>query len=600
MPLADLTLVGPWAQPHPAHAALAASLCRQARALGMRVRAQPADSAGALAFSLRLAEQAVDCRILGGLDGAPASEYLVQAATGLMSVHGRANAGAAALGLDYVATLTATLALQGALAALLAQRRGAAVDRCELSMASAALLAVGQYLAGATVEDGAERLLPSSCPPEARPPFVSADAVVFELETLDAEPWRAFWAEIGIAADCAGQGWRAFQLRYAKAVAPLPAELAAALSQRPYADIADVARRHGVAICRQRAGAERRADGDLPPPDRPWAFRSAGTGAGAAALPPLQAGLPLAGLTVVESCRRIQGPLAGLLLHRLGAGVVRIEPPGGDPLRGMPPMAGDCSARFDALNGGKRIREIDIRTAAGRDAALTLAAGAEVFLHNWAPGKAEQLRLGAEDLHRANPDLVYAYAGGWGAGAAVDLPGTDFMVQAWSGVADRIAAAGDGRGGSLFTVLDVLGGAVAALGIVAALLARSLGHGGGTVESALLGAADLLTPGSPEAPPPALQGLFATRSGLLAIDCAEPASLQRLLDAAGLARPDRATLAEALRTRTAADWQAALAEAGVPAVPVAEDLAALARDPRFAACLDLAGYARVRSPWSFR
>ena len=50
--------------------------------------------------------------------------------------------------------------------------------------------------------------------------------------------------------------------------------------------------------------------------------------------------LPLSGLTVVESCRRIQGPLAGHLLALLGAQVIRIEPPGGDPLRGSMLLAG--------------------------------------------------------------------------------------------------------------------------------------------------------------------------------------------------------------------------------------------------------------------
>jgi len=106
--------------------------------------------------------------------------------------------------------------------------------------------------------------------------------------------------------------------------------------------------------------------------------------------------LSLSGIVVLESCRRVQGPLAGHLLRMLGATVVRIEPPGGDPLRWVPPMAGDTSARFLALNRGKPAVEIDLRT--GRDEVLDLAAAADVFVHNWAPGKAARWGLEAGDF----------------------------------------------------------------------------------------------------------------------------------------------------------------------------------------------------------
>ena len=121
--------------------------------------------------------------------------------------------------------------------------------------------------------------------------------------------------------------------------------------------------------------------------------------------------LPLSGLTVIESCRRIQGPLAGHLLALLGAEVIRIEPPGGDPLRGMPPIADDCSARFDALNRFKTIREVDIKSLAGQAEVKEMVQHADVFLHNWAPGKAVLLNLDHEDLAATNPSLIYAYAG---------------------------------------------------------------------------------------------------------------------------------------------------------------------------------------------
>ena len=154
-----------------------------------------------------------------------------------------------------------------------------------------------------------------------------------------------------------------------------------------------------------------------------------------------------------------------------------VEPPGGDPLRAMPPCVDGCSVRFDALNQFKMVQEVDIKSAQGRQAIYELVSQSDVFLHNWAPGKAAELQLDAQDLHAVRPDLVYAYAGGWGQ-EQVDAPGTDFTVQAWSGIAHTISQTSDARGGSLFTVLDVLGGVMAALGISAALLRRGLSGSG--------------------------------------------------------------------------------------------------------------------------
>ena len=122
--------------------------------------------------------------------------------------------------------------------------------------------------------------------------------------------------------------------------------------------------------------------------------------------------------------------------------VIRLELPGGDPLRGMPPCVDGVSVRFDALNRHKQVRELDIKSRAGRDELFERVRNADVFLHNWAPGKAAELGLDSTDLMRINPALVFAYAGGWGHDRPGEpLPGTDFMVQAWSGVGEQIGQA---------------------------------------------------------------------------------------------------------------------------------------------------------------
>ncbi|MBW5285048.1 CoA transferase [Burkholderia gladioli] len=554
----------------------------------------------------------IACRIDGWSDDAdaPSSESVVQAACGLMSVHGRATGGARTLGVPYVSVLGATLALQGACAAALGRTRGGSQRRVGTSLAAAALLAAGQYIAGATARGQPERLLPGATPPDAHPPFISADGVVFELETLDAVPWRQFWTSLDVGLDAAGRGWQAFLQRYAKAVAPLPGELSAALAALPFARIAALGAQTGVAVCPVRTLGQRARDADIDAVLRqgPWTFTRGGC---APRLTPLaeNESLPLAGLSVIESCRRIQGPLAGHLLATLGARVIRIEPPGGDPLRDMPPLADGVSARFHALNRMKDVHEIDIKSARGRDRVRELVRGADVFLHNWAPGKAEELELDAAALAAMRPGLVYAYAGGWGADNDVALPGTDFVVQAYSGVAERIGATGCLRGGTLFTALDVLGGAVASQGVVAALLARQLDRRGVAVESSLLGAAASLcadelaalrddTPYA--AARPLVDGVFETRDGCLALTCADRAALESAAHAIGVSAGRVETeLAAVLRTDDAHAWQARLNAHGVPASAVAGALDALQDDPRIAAHLAPGSCTQVLSPWRF-
>lgn len=581
----------------PAWQTLSAALQRQGECLG--VQHAESDPEGP---SLRLLHpdlHPLQTRF-AGLPALPlelSTEFTIQAACGLMSVHGRASGRPQALGVNYLATLNAALAWQGGLAAAVGQLRGGDFTRVTLQPATGALLSIGQYLAGATAPEEAERLLPGTDDALARPPFVSADGVLFELETLDSYPWRHFWNALGVSDTIAGKAWQRFLLRYARAVAPMPAECLDALAGMPLARIQAIAGEAGVALVPVRGVAERRADCDYPASETsPWQLRRSKAG------PPerrvIPGRLPLQGIRVLESCRRIQGPLAGHLLALLGAEVIRLEPPGGDPLRNMPPCADGCSVRFDALNHLKDVREVDIKSAAGRAQIHELCHDADVFLHNWAPGKAAELRLDADDLHASRPSLIHAYAGGWG-DARIEAPGTDFTVQAWSGVAARIASASGTRGGTLFTALDVLGGVISAQGICAALLDRELHGHGAQVQSSLLGAADLLLDNPCGLPSTTrLQGLFPTADGLLALDCQthqQHQALTRLLggDADPHCMPSR------LAASSAEHWVNACQQAGIPASVAHEDLTRLAADPRLAPSLFQRAYRSVQSPWSF-
>ncbi|QKW08086.1 CoA transferase [Streptomyces sp. NA04227] len=417
--------------------------------------------------------------------GATASdEATAQAVTGVMAVHGRRDGAPRGLAVDYAAAATGVLAVQGVLAALLAQARGGRAPRVEVDAERAALLTVSQYLAAAGAEEGeAAELAPGG------PPFTSADGVVFELETLDPGAWAAFWRALDAPEEPIRRGWRPFQFRYATACAPFPPVLHATSRAHTWERIRQAADASGAEVCRLRSLAERAAEYDGA---APWSLRAHSTGY-TPRTPPPPGDLPLAGFTVLEAGRRIQAPLAAHLLGLLGAEVVRIEPPGGDPLRGMPPACSGVSARWLALNRGKKAVEVDIKSPAERDRLRAMAADADVFLHNWAPGKAGQLGLDHADFARVNPGLVYAYTSGWADRLPGAPMGTDFMVQARTGVGEAVRPSDESPAPSLMTLLDVLGGLLGAEAVLAGLLLRERTGRGIRVESALLGAADLLT-----------------------------------------------------------------------------------------------------------
>lgn len=523
-------------------------------------------------------------------------EREVQAACGIMHVHGRAAGRPTPLAVDYATTASGVLAAQGVLAALIARARGLRIDGVRTSVGQAALFTLTQYLAAATADDddGVERLTPGTAM------FTSADGVHFECETLDALPWLDFWTLLGVDRAAIGRGWRPFQSRYATATCPLPDALHATIRRLPFAAVREAAGTAGVGVLPVRA------DPQPPVATPPWTCtpfpgwprrprRPAAVHAGSAP------DGPLSGLRVVESTRRVQGPMAGHVLRLLGAHVTRIEPPGGDPMRGLPPMAGACSARFSALNAGKDVTEIDLASEPGRKDAHELVADADVFLHNWAPGRAQRWRLDADDLGRTRPDLVYAWCSGWGDGFGAAPPlGTDFLVQAGGGLAAAVRPADEPAAVSLMTLSDVLGGLVCATGVLAALLGRVRTGRGARVDSSLYSAATLI-PRPPRRPRwTALDRPVPTADGHLWLGRAARERPDRLAKAMGVHdHGDPTALAGRFAARTAQDWRARLAEADLTATPVCADLRRLPADPAFAEALSVAEYAAPRSPWEF-
>ncbi|WP_232376162.1 CoA transferase [Amycolatopsis aidingensis] len=522
-------------------------------ALGAEVRREDLPSAG-IEATVRLVPAVGPPRELIVERAGPVAEpglvdeATAQAVCGVMHVNGRRHGGPRGLAVDYCGAAAGVLGMTGLLAGMLAGEAGPTIVRT--SLAEAALLTVSQYLAGAGAEDPeAVDLAPGG------PPFVSADGVRFEVETLQPEPWARFWAGLGAPTAAIRAGWRPFQFRYATATAPLPAELHHAAASHTFAELTAAAAGAEVSVCRLYPAAEHAAELGAEP-DPPWllapmpgAVNRAETRGGTAD--------PLRGIVVLEAGRRIQAPLAAHVLRLLGAEVTRIEPPGGDPLRGMPPCTGGLSARWLALNRGKDAVEVDIKAPRDRERLRTLAARADVFLHNWAPGKAEQLGLGAADLPAG---LVYAYTSGWAGRELPDLPpGTDFMVQARTGLAGLVGPPDQQAAPSLLTLLDVLGGLLGAEAVLAGLLVRAQRGTGVAVESSLLGAAGTVRAVAGPPRPPGFRQPEPTEQGFLA-------------------RPDDGSL---------------------PGVGVTTDLADLLADPRMSEVLgrDEYGCPALRTPW---
>ena len=118
---------------------------------------------------------------------------------------------------------------------------------------------------------------------------------------------------------------------------------------------------------------------------------------------------PLEGVTVIEAATIIAAPLGASMLADLGARVIKFEPIGGDPFRGM--MAGMSAAR---CNTGKESICLDLKSPKARVIATGLVAKADILIHNYRPGVPERLGLDYDTLSRVNPSLVYLSANGYG------------------------------------------------------------------------------------------------------------------------------------------------------------------------------------------
>lgn len=123
----------------------------------------------------------------------------------------------------------------------------------------------------------------------------------------------------------------------------------------------------------------------------------------------------LAGIRVLDLSQYIPGPYASLLLADLGASVVKVEPPGGDPMRGLGPRDADgISPLWKAMNGGKTILELDLKSPDGAGLLADLLPRADVLIESYRPGTLDRLGFGGDRLAALNPRLVHVAISGYG------------------------------------------------------------------------------------------------------------------------------------------------------------------------------------------
>jgi len=313
---------------------------------------------------------------------------------------------------------------------------------------------------------------------------------------------------------------------------------------------------------------------------------------------------PLEGIRVVDLTHVLAGPYCTYQLGLLGADIVKVEVPGGEWLRhqGPPGARRDAGlgAGFVAQSAGKRMISVDIRKPEGAEIVRALARTSDVFVENLTPGVAARAGLGDAALRALNPRLICASITGFGQdGPFAGWPAYDHVVQAMSGL---MSLTGTPESGPLRVgppVVDYLTGLHAAFAIMAALAARERSGGFQRVDIAMRDCALAamssvvsahlnagVTPkaaGNIPASDSPSAGVFETADGKLALAANTEHQFERLcavLHRAGwlrdprfATRPERARNAAALReeiarclaARGAAEWEALLMQADVPA-----------------------------------
>lgn len=201
---------------------------------------------------------------------------------------------------------------------------------------------------------------------------------------------------------------------------------------------------------------------------------------------------PLDGIRVLDFTRHLPGPYATDVLARLGAEVIKIEPPQGDPARWLPPFDGDFGTLYTLLNRGKRSVVVDLADDEGIRFVHRLAAVCDVAVDSWRPGTAEKFSIDPVTLQSINPRLICCSISGYGRDN--HRSGHDANFVALSGLLDLQR---DEAGHVTLPAVQLgdMGGALyGALLVLASIIERDKTGVGRMIDVSMLGAARSLMP----------------------------------------------------------------------------------------------------------
>jgi crotonobetainyl-CoA:carnitine CoA-transferase CaiB-like acyl-CoA transferase len=198
---------------------------------------------------------------------------------------------------------------------------------------------------------------------------------------------------------------------------------------------------------------------------------------------------PLQGLRVLELGQLLAGPFTASILAYFGAEVIKVEPPGGDPIRGWRELdESGTSWWWRSLGRNKKCITVDLKTDAGQALVRRLAERSDVLVENFSPGVLERWGLAPQLLKQANPGLVVARISGYGqSGPYAEKPGFASVCEGISGFRYVNGFPGEAPVRPNLSIGDTIAALHAALGIMIALRARDAlpGGTGQTVDVAL-------------------------------------------------------------------------------------------------------------------
>ena len=260
--------------------------------------------------------------------------------------------------------------------------------------------------------------------------------------------------------------------------------------------------------------------------------------------------MALSGIRVIDLTRILAGPYCRLMLADMGAEVVKVEPPKGDPVRGQGAIREGLSWYFSQFNRNKKSIVLDLYSKEGKADLTLLLKSADVLVENYRPGVLAKMGFTSDFLEEINPMLICASVNGYGStGPYVDRPSFDFIAQAMSGFMSVNGPADGDPMRAAPPMSDMIAGLYAAFGVVTALQARHRTGKGQNVESSLtnglismmayLSAEYLATGEIPQRtgnnhPIASPYGLFRARDGRVAVAPSNDVFVKRFLDVLNL------------------------------------------------------------------